>query len=305
LILIPLSPYRQKPKINTTMTTDPTDIYIVGTGMVGNRQLTRETEEAFKKSARIYHVVHHNLLKEYLEDTYSAETIDLTDSYSADGTRTDAYENMAEEVLGGAEKEDDPVAFALYGHPMVFVSPSRWVVEQAPERNLEVKTLPGVSSMDCLYADIAFDPAEGGLQMFEATGLLIQEWEINPDIPAMIWQIGALESIYYPMNWSAPERFTRFREYLERFYPADHTVKILETATHPIARSKQIEFELGEFESMHDQITPSQTLLVPPVRQRPPQNEELLEDIESSDHVETITTNDEFGQSYVEATEND
>jgi tetrapyrrole methylase family protein/MazG family protein len=109
--------------------------------------------------------------------------------------------------------------------------------------------------------------------------------------------------VYYPMNRSAPERFTGFREYLEQFYPADHTVKILETAIHPIARSKQIEFEIGEFESMHDQVTPSQTLFVPPVRQRPPQNEELLEKMGSSDYIETITTDEEFGQSFVKREE--
>lgn len=143
--------------------------------------------------------------------------------------------------------------------------------------------------MDCLYADIGFDPAENGVQMFEATGLLLREFELNPDIPAMIWQIGALESAIYTTAASKPERFTRFRKYLERFYPPDHTVSLLQTATYPISDSQQIEFEIGEFETMADQITAVQTLYIPPVRKRPVQNEKLAELTESADHIKTIT----------------
>lgn len=281
------------------MTVDPTDVYVVGTGMVGYRQLTKEAEAVLEKAERIYTVHHQELVREYFREEYPGTVIDLTGEYSKTETRDVTYERMARAVLDGAEEADDPVAFALYGHPTVFVSPSRWVIEEAPERGLEVETLPGVSSMDCLYADLPFDPARNGVQMFEATDLLVREWELNPEVPAMIWQIGTVESTYYPHRKSAPERFSRFREYLQQFYPDDHTVYVLQTAIHPIGKSKQIEFTLEEFESMHEEINPVQTLFVPPVRERPVQNEQLLEQIASQEHVENITLEEAYEHSSV------
>lgn len=261
--------------------------------MVGYRQLTREAEAALEKSERAYLVHYQTLVKEYLEDDLGCEVIDLTAEYSPEENRAEAYERMAEEVFTGAEEVDGPVSFALYGHPMVFVSPARWVFRDAEERGFEAKVIPGISSMDAIYADIGLDPAANGIQMFEATDLLVREFDLNPDIPAMIWQIGSVETALHTVSESTGDRFTNIREYLQQFYPDDHTAYLLQTATYPVGESKQIEFTLDEFEDMSDQINFIQTLYLPAVRERPPQNEELLERLTSSDHLEVITSDEE------------
>lgn len=273
-----------------TQTLHPYDVYVVGTGMVGYRQLTRETEAAFRKSDRVYLVHYQRLVQEHIENAYDTEVITLTDEYETGLNRVHTYERMADRVLDGATTTDGPVSFALYGHPMVFVSPAKWVVTRGPDRGLSVKVLPGISSMDCLYADIGLDPAEHGIQMFEATDLLLREYDLNPTVPMMIWQIGSVGSILHSAAPSTPERFTPLREYLQRFYPADHTAYLLQTATYPITDSVQIEFQLDEFESIHDQVTAVQTLYVPPVAHREIQNTELYEQLTSTEHLEEITT---------------
>lgn len=268
-----------------------TDIYVIGTGMVGYRQLTQEAIAALDRSEQIYLVHYQKIVSDHMEE-YADDVIDLTTKYEQDTKRKYAYEQMAETVLDAAEECDSPITLALYGHPLVFVSPSRWVIEEAPERGLEVQVQPGISSVDCLYTDLTLDPAKNGIQMFEATDLLLREFELNPDVPAMIWQIGMVESVLYSDETSRPKRFKRLREYLQQFYPDDHTAYITQTSTYPITESEQIEFEISEFESLHEQINAIQTLYIPPVQERSIQNEELAELVMSQDHLETITTNE-------------
>lgn len=273
---------------------NPIDIYIIGTGMVGYRQLTREAEAAIEESERVYLVHLHGLVEEYLEQ-FDVETYDLREYYEESGDRRKIYNEMAEHVLDAADETDSPITFAAYGHPMVFVSPSQLIIDRASDRGVTVETRPGISSMDCLFVDLQLDPGVNGIQMYEATDLLTREFELNPDVPAMIWQIGALETGLYDTAVSKPERFSRIREYLRQFYPTDHTMTLAQSATYPITEPKLVDFELDEFESMADQITGLQTLYIPPVRTRPVQNEELAAQLNSKEHLERITQRDETG----------
>lgn len=264
------------------------DIYVIGTGMVGYRQLTQEAIGALEASERAYLVHFKRTVKEYIGE-FVDEVVPLTDEYEEGRDRGHAYARMAERVMDGAETAGSPVTFALYGHPMVFVSPTRWIVDEAPDRDLTVEVKPGISSMDCLYADLALDPGEQGIQMFEATDLLVREFELDPEVPAMIWQVGVIESILHSTRDSVPGRFSRFRDYLERFYPSDHVVKLVRTATYPIADPEIIEFEIGEFGSVADEVNAVQTLYIPPVRERPVRNEDLYERVQSREHLELVT----------------
>ncbi|WP_256531285.1 SAM-dependent methyltransferase [Halovivax cerinus] len=273
---------------------DPVDIYVIGLGMVAIRQLTNEAEAAIDKSQVLFTVDYHTeMLERYVGDRVD-ELVDLTEEYTEGEHRIETYERMAQRVIDRAGEIDGPVAFALYGHPLVFVTPSQWVTERATEAGLRVEVQPGISSMDCLYCDLGLDPSRNGIQMFEATDLLLREFELNSNVPAMIWQVGSVEAVQYSeRTGNEPARFTRLREYLERFYPPDHEVTIVQTATYPITDSKLLRFELQAFESMADEINPIQTLYVPPVAEKSVQNRELQETIESAEHLEFITRDED------------
>jgi len=266
---------------------NPVDIYIIGTGMVGYRQLTKEAEDALKESEKSYLVHLHGMFEDYV-DQMDIETHDLRDLYEEGKPREETYREMATTVLDAAEEATEPITLAIYGHPMVFVSPSRMVLERAPERDLMVETRPGISSMDCLYVDLELDPGRSGIQMFEATDLITREYQLNSHVPAMIWQVGSVGRVDYDTSDQKPEQFTPLREYLQQFYPDDHTVTLAQTSTYPITESDQIEFDLCEFESMCDQITHLQTLYIPPVERKSIQNQEYYEKILDSDEVEVM-----------------
>jgi uncharacterized protein YabN with tetrapyrrole methylase and pyrophosphatase domain len=268
----------------------PVDIYVVGTGTVGYRQLTKEAEAALKKSDKVFLVHHQELISDYLEEF--TEVIDITDEYEDNTERSNTYQRMAERVISSAQEPDtDVVSLALYGHPMYFVDPSRIVMTEAPKHNLEVEVLPGISAIDCLYVDIGLDPSEDGLQIFEATDVLIREFELNPEVPTFLLQIGSVESTLYSMEESEPERFTNIKEHLQQFYPDDHPLYLLQTATYPISKSERIQFELSQFdtEEVSERINHMQTLYVPPIESRGVKNSEMQRKAGSVDHLESIT----------------
>ncbi|WP_372909694.1 SAM-dependent methyltransferase [Salinigranum sp.] len=272
---------------------NPVDVYVVGTGMVGYAQLTREVESAFAESEAVYLLDTTGPTNKYIEEEFGADVYNLGELYEEGTDRRETYDRMADVVLSAAEEAQGPVTFALYGHPMIFVNPSRQVVDRGTDRGLKVDVLPGISSLDAVFCDAGFDPAENGLQTFEATDLLVREWELNPEVPAMIWQVSVVETTRHTERESRPGRFTRFREYLERFYPADHTAHLLQTAIFPVADSKDIPVEIGRLEERTEALNNGYYILyIPPVRERSVQNEELAEKVKSREHLEEITADD-------------
>jgi uncharacterized protein YabN with tetrapyrrole methylase and pyrophosphatase domain len=271
-------------------TQDPAgiDVYVAGTGMVGYRQVTPEVDAALRDATTIFVVHPQDLVVEHFRSGYGADVVDLASEYEEGEVRSDAYRNMAERVLDAAEA-DAPVALAVYGHPTVFVSPASLIRERAPDRELAVEMLPGISSMDCIYTDFGIDPGETGIQMFEATDLLLREFDLNPEVPAMIWQVGSVETVLHSTTDSAPGRFTRLREHLQQYYPDDHEVSLLRAATYPITEPERLSFSLSEFESMHDLVDPAHTLFVPRVREPPVRNAELERQMTSREHLHSIT----------------
>jgi len=269
---------------------NPTDIYVVGTGMVGYSQLTREVESAFEESEEVYLLDTKGPINKHIQSEFEAVVYDLTEHYGDDKDRQKTYDEMASLVLDAADDAKKPVTFALYGHPMIFVNPSRQVIKKGESQGMNVEVMPGVSSLDTIFCDINFDPAANGLQTYEATDMLLREWELNPEVPAMIWQVSVVETTLHTDRDSVPGRFTRFKEYLQQFYPDDHTVHLLQTATFPIAESKNIPVDLEKFETKTEELNNGYYILyIPPVEKRDIRNESLAEQAQSRKHLHRIT----------------
>lgn len=91
-----------------------------------------------------------------------------------------------------AVREGQKVLGIFYGHPGVFVSPSRRALAIAREEGYEAKMLPGVSAEDYMYSDLEFDPATHGCCAYEATHLLLKNISLDTTINNVIWQVGGV-----------------------------------------------------------------------------------------------------------------
>jgi len=192
--------------------------------------------------------------------------------YEEGQSRMYAYNAMVEHILGCVRGGDKTVA-AFYGHPGVFAYPSHESIRRARREGFSAQMLPGVSSEDCLFADLGVDPAVGGCQSYEATDFLLNALLIDSSSQLILWQIGTLGDWTYKTHMYDIRAMPLLVQKLTRFYPPSHLVTVYEAAMFPGTQPMIAQVPLH---SLNDfPITAAMTLYVPPARARVPDPEML------------------------------
>lgn len=264
------------------------DIYIVGLGVLNIDQITRQTERAIRRSNEVLYVDTGVATRTFLDGLCPKVTPLFATSYEESGRRLNAYHQMAARVLDAA-LDHPPVTFAMHGHPIVGVYAPFLIKDTAGLLDLEVQVMPGISAMDCLFAELMVDPCVSGIQMYEATEMLLRRRPLQPDVPALIWQIGCVETALYTTRRSKPERFERLQSHLLHFYPPEHTVTAFYSTPHPLVRSDALRFALREMCAQAHALHAGFTLFVPPATARAIEDHDLLNQIDSVEHLRRVT----------------
>src|SRR4029077_3153043 len=123
----------------------PFDIAIVGLGIVGVHQITREVEETIRRCRQTFVVDSGFGVVAYLR-SLCADVTSLLPLYESGRNRLPTYRRMAAEVANAATTRS-PVAFASYGHPMIYCYPTALIQRAAKLLNLRVNVFPGVSAL--------------------------------------------------------------------------------------------------------------------------------------------------------------
>jgi precorrin-3B methylase len=253
----------------------PFDIGIVGTGIVGAHQLTREAEEVIRRSRRTFVIESGYGITDYVE-TLCPEVTNLGPLYELGKSRMPTYMRMAAEVVDAA-LEEGPVCLAAYGHPWVYCYPTTLICRAAPLLGLHVEVFPGISSFDTLLVDLGVDIAFDGLQMYEATDLLLRRRPIMTDVTCVIWQATIVGDPTYPEQAPTAEQFLPLQEHLLAFYPPEHEATLVMSKTYPLLRSTVERFALGELAQALERAAAVGTLYIPALAARPIADTELLE----------------------------
>jgi len=236
----------------------------VGTGLYSAGQVTPEALSSIESAEKLLHLVVDPISRAWLEELRPGSE-NLFDAYADGKPRRRSYAEMAERVLDPVRAGLD-VCVALYGHPGVLVDPSHAALASARAEGFPARMLPGISSEDCLFADLEIDPTAAGCQSFEATDFLVREriGRIDPRAALVLWQVGAIGVTTYKNAelWSAAG-LERLADTLVRAYPPDHAVVIYEAARFAIADPSLRIVPLRELGG--SRVTTSSTLYVPPV----------------------------------------
>lgn len=243
------------------------DIYIVGLGIRGADQITREVEAAIRHSMAVFFVASNNGVGDYLQKLRPKRVTNLASLYREGVSRLQTYDRISAAVLGSAF-EHPPVTFATYGHPLIYVYPSYQIITAAPLLRLSVKMFPGVSALDCTLIDLGLDPALSGLQMYEATELLVRRRPLQNDVPCLIWQVGSTEVVYYTKHETTAGQLRGLQSHLLTYYPANHEVTAVFSSPLPGVSSSLRKFPLNEMTSNHAFLHQGVTLYIPPVEIR-------------------------------------
>jgi hypothetical protein len=265
-----------------------TDIWVAGLGLQTVTQVTREVELVIRSSREVLYLDTGVGTRSFLESLCPRVTSLYEQSYSNQRPRVNAYEHMAAGVVDAA-LDHPPVTFAIHGHPLVAAHPPFLILELADALNLQVTVLPGISAFDAILADLRLDPVVHGLQMYEATDLLMRRRPLDPEVPALIWQIGPLETCLHSMAVSRPERFSRLISHLRQYYPPRHEVVAIYCSPHPILPPDTFRFALEDMGGYAHRIHAGFSLYVPPSASRPIQDYQVLANLSSVDHLRSIT----------------
>ena len=265
----------------------PYDIYIIGTGIKWIEHITLESDRILGQCNEILYVEKAPGIESYFNTKASIVT-DLTKLYGEDKHRELTYREMAAKVIHSALQRG-PVAFAVYGHPTIYAYPPFLVSEMAHLLGLRVKVLPGISAMDCLFSDLMIDPSVNGLQMYEATDLLLRRHTLSPEAAAIIWQVGSIGTALYSTTLSAPERFHAFRDYLLGYYPADHPVYAYFANPHPMLRAEIHEMKVSEVPEFSEVLHAAVTLYLPPVNVKRDVDPDMIAHLTDPGYLRTVT----------------
>ncbi len=253
----------------------PFDIAIVGLGIVGVHQITREVEETIRRCRRTFVVDSGFGVISYLE-SICEEVTSLIPLYERGKERLPTYRRMAAEVINGAIS-GSPVCFATYGHPLVYCYPAVLIQRAAKLLNLRAETFPGISSFDTLLVDLGVDFAADGLQMYEATDLILRRRPIQNDVTCVLWQASVFGDPTYETDRRSAEHFLSLQNYLLEFYPPEHPITLVFSKTFPLLQSIVETYRLGTLAADLERGPQGGTLYIPPLRRRAIEDHELLE----------------------------
>jgi precorrin-2 methylase len=251
------------------------EIALVGLGVNGVHQLTREAEDALRRSAHVFMTdMATGVIKQVR--AMGVDATNLYSKYVPGKHRIEIYREMASIVVSAA-LEQPPVTFATYGHPKFYCYPSALIQRAARLLDLRVAVLPGVSSLDTLMVDLELDPAMDGLQVYEATDLIVRNRPIQPDATCVILQAAIALDPYNNPGHPSTDGLELLQRHVLQFYPASHRGVLLVSATHPLLEPMRVSFALGDLATAVASASNVATLIIPPAQTRAVADQRLAE----------------------------
>lgn len=239
------------------------DLYLLGSGIRGTLQLSRETIQAVS-ACRVVYILHDDLAVHAYVRSLGPQVVDLAPLYDQATERSAVYRRISE-LLVDAARAAPGVGFMVHGHPLFLVSATEYTLELARDAGLEVAMLPGVSSFDTLLCDLQVDYGYG-LQMFDTTTLLEHGWKPNPDVPMLLFQLATTGNPNVVDGDPDPQGLTPLVELLTAIYPPEHRCVLVHSSAHVLEATERRELALCDLvDAVHDQLWRRPTLYVPPV----------------------------------------
>jgi precorrin-6B methylase 1 len=242
-------------------------LLVVGTGIEGGSHATCAAQNAIKLASKVLFAVADPKTVAWLRTLRpDAESLPYG---TPDTPRRQIYEVMVERIL--AELRDGQrVCAAFYGNPAFLTRPAHLAIARARDRGFVARMLPGVSSLDCLFADLGFDPGDLGCQLYEATDFLLRPRTIDVHTPLLLMQIALVGNRHRygagrePAAARGPELL---RDRLLALYPPGHTATVYLASTECDHPHRATSIPLSELASVP--LAEASSLFIPQVSRAP------------------------------------
>lgn len=238
---------------------------IVGSGIKAVAHFTQETVAHIRDADVVFYKVIDGASAAFIRDL-NPNAIDLSQYYGDDKRRRITYIQMAEVMLREV-RAGRTVVGVFYGHPGFFVDPARRALAVAAKEGYPTEMLAGVSSTDTLFADLRIDPAQSGLQMLEATDLLLRNRPLVTSGHVVILQVGSVGDAAYNFahGFRNNKRAILFERLIETYGP-DHVTVLYLAASLPGVAPQLIRRRLSAYRdpAVLASVHPASTLYIPP-----------------------------------------
>lgn len=204
------------------MTQNKGSLVVVGSGIKAVGQFTLEAQAHIQQADIVLYAAADPVTDMWIEKQ-NPNAFDLYQYYGNDKSRIVTYVQMIERILDEVRAGKNVCAI-FYGHPGVFVTPSHNAIEIARREGYHAEMLPAVSAEDCLYADLGVDPSIPGLQIYEATDLLLRQRRLDPEMNLILFQVGCVGDLGFSFTGYENNNFKILIDYLEKAYGPDQPV---------------------------------------------------------------------------------
>ncbi|GGA44940.1 SAM-dependent methyltransferase [Dyella nitratireducens] len=234
----------------------------VGIGMTLGSHLSARTRSYIEQADVAFVLVSDGIIELWLQDM-NKDVRSLQPYYQEGKSRMKTYRQMVEAMLTEV-RAGKRVCGVFYGHPGVFAWVPHKAIETARSEGFSAHMEPGISSEDCLYADLGIDPGARGCQHYEASQFMLYRRCIDPSAWLILWQIGIAGDRTLKRFSTGEAHRQVLVDVLARHYPLDHEVVVYRAATLPF-QSPRIECLALERLPLAE-VGMADTLAIPPAR---------------------------------------
>src|SRR3990167_7457148 len=219
-------------------------LIVVGSGIKFMSHLTLEAKVHIENAEKVLYLVNEPAMQEWIQRT-NPNTESLDPLYTQHPLRLHNYRKITEYIFENL-KQKQHVCVVLYGHPTVFAQPALDAVILAKKSGYYAKVLPGISAVDCLFADLLIDFGVRGCQLIEATDLLICKRKPDPTNHLILWQVGIIGMLGHAISHDNKKGIQLLHDYLINFYNPNHQIVLYEAAQYPTFEPRIDKFQLQD-----------------------------------------------------------
>jgi uncharacterized protein YabN with tetrapyrrole methylase and pyrophosphatase domain len=244
---------------------------VVGTGIQAAAHLTTEARLAVEGAEEVLYAVTDPIAAAWIQRA-NPNARSLDSFYERGKERRQIYAAISDEIVSRVHSGDH-VCAVFYGHPGVFAWAGHDAIRRLRTDGFAARMLPGISSLDCLVADLGLDPAPSGCQCYEATDFLVRRRTIDTRALLILWQVGFIGAWNYepvPSLRALPLLVERLLE----LYPHDHETILYEASPYPVSEPLVERLPLASVADAD--VSPIATMALPP-SEEPEFDREMLE----------------------------
>lgn len=235
----------------------------LGVGITLGSHISILAKNYIEQADVVFSLVSDGVVEQWVE-SMNENTRSLQSFYQEGVSRNITYQNMVMCILAEVKKGKHVVA-AFYGHPGVFACVPHQAILEAKALGYSTIMEPGISSEDCLFADLAIDPGEYGCAQFEASQFMFFQRKIDPSAYLILWQVCIAGDISLTKFTKEKDYIKVLVEVLTENYPAEHNVILYEAPTLPIHSPRKEYLPLSQLVTA--QLNQQTTLIIPPSKE--------------------------------------